>query len=174
MLHRLAYRARQFWNALPTTRKWIEPRAVVPPLTSAQLVLFQRMHPSEQAHAYRVFQRLQAEGHMEADLLVAALLHDAGKCLYPLAAWERAAVVFGKRLFPRSAQRWGEAAPRGLRRPFVVAARHPAWGADLAARAGASPLAVELIRRHQDRLGVEKDAPIERLLAALQAVDDES
>lgn len=174
MLRRLVYRARQFWNALPTTRKWIELGAVVPPLTSAQLVLFQRMHPSEQAHAYQVFQRLQAEGHTEADLLVAALLHDVGKCLYPLSVWDRAVVVLGKRLFPRAARRWGEAAPRGLRRPFVVAAQHPTWGADLAVQAGASPGAVELIRRHQDRLGVDKDAPIERLLAALQAADDES
>jgi hypothetical protein len=174
MLHRLAYRARQFWNALPFSQRRVEMRAVLPPLTSAQFTLFQRMQPSEQVHAYRMFRRLQAEGHTEADLLVAALLHDVGKCLYPLSVLDRVAVVLGKRLFPRLARRWGEGAPEGLRRPFVVAAQHPDWGADLAAQAGASSCAVELIRRHQDPLAVEKDAPVERLLAALQAVDDES
>ena len=46
---------------------------------------------------------------------------------------------------------------------------HPAWGADLAAAAGASTRACNLIRRHQD----PSDGS-DPLLAALQGVDEES
>ena len=75
----------------------------------------------------------------------------------------------GKRCLPRLAKRWGQGTARGLRRPFAVAACHPDWGAELAARAGASPRTCELIRRHQNAPGSQ-----DMLLSALQAADDES
>jgi hypothetical protein len=86
--------------------------------------------------------------------------------------WERVVIVLGKRLFPRTVRRWGEARPRGLCRPFVVAARHAEWGADLAARAGASSQTVRLIRRHQNPPDPHPGSRAERLLAALQQADD--
>jgi len=174
MLSRLAYRARQFWNALLSPQRRVETRAISPPLTSAQVILFRRMQPSEQVHAYQVFQHLKAVGHTDSDLLVAALLHDVGKILYPLSIFDRVVIVLGKRLFPRAAQRWSGGTPRGLRRPFVVAVNHAAWGADLAAQAGASSRTVELIRCHQDSPAPETGSRTERLLAALHAADDES
>ncbi len=174
MLSRLAYRARQFWNALLSPRRRVETRAIFPPLTSAQLILFRRMQPSEQVHAYQVFQHLKASGHSDSDLLVAALLHDVGKVLYPLSIFGRVVIALGKHLFPRSALRWGGGRPRGLRRPFVVAVNHAAWGADLAAQVGASSKTVELIRCHQDLPVPETGLRTGRLLAALQAADDES
>jgi predicted hydrolase (HD superfamily) len=52
--------------------------------------------------------------------------------------------------------------------------QHPAWGAELVAAAGGSPRAVELIRRHADPVRPPFAGETDRLLAALQAVDDSS
>jgi len=56
----------------------------------------------------------------------------------------------------------------------VTAAQHAAWGAALCAAAGADPLAVTLIRRHQDKLSSEAAAPEDEWLRRLQAADDEA
>lgn len=138
-------------------------------LASAQIALFRQMQPSEQWHAYSVKQRLTDESQDHPALLTAALLHDVGKILYPLSPIERAIIVLGQRIFPRQVSAWGKGEPRGFRRPFVVAERHAEWGAELAARAGAPELTINLIRRHQDFAA--KDDP---LLLALQAADDEN
>ncbi|HTX92200.1 MAG TPA: HD domain-containing protein [Anaerolineales bacterium] len=174
MSSRLAYRARQFWNALLSPGKRVTSEALLPYLPPIQLILFRRMQPSEQLHAFQVLKRLEADGQTDPDLLAAALLHDVGKILSPLSLFDRMAVVVGKRLFPAAARRWGDAAPRGPHRPFVVAARHAEWGAGLARQAGASRRTVELVRRHQDPPLPEPRSRTDRLLAALQAADDES
>lgn len=168
MFSRLAYRTRQFWNALPGSRKRVGTGSLLPHLPPSQIVLFRRMQTSEQAHAYQMFEQLKAAGQTDPDLLAAALLHDIGKVLVPLSLLDRVVVVLGKRLFRRRAKRWSEGTPSGFRRPFVVAAHHPDWGADLAGQAGASPRTVDLIRRHQDI--PTTDDP---LLTALQAADEE-
>jgi len=61
---------------------------------------------------------------------------------------------------------------RGWRRAFVVGEQHPAWGARLAAEAGASPCTVALIRLHQEPASTAVDAETIRLLSKLQAVDN--
>ncbi len=167
-LARLAYRSRQFWLALTARRGGPALAHIAPYLSPAQQTLFRRLQPAEQAHAFLVLQRLRQSGHQDPDLLTAALLHDVGKCLSPLSLFDRVWIVLGRRFLPRLARRWGEGEPRGLCRPFVVAARHADWGADLAAEAGVSARAVGLIRRHQDA-----DPGGDPLLAALQAADDE-
>jgi hypothetical protein len=169
MLSRLAYRTRQFWNALLGPRKRVQTEALLPHLSPSQIVLFRRMQPSEQAHAYQVLERLKAAGQTDPDLLAAALLHDVGKILIPLSLPERVVIVLGKRFFRRTTRRWSEGTPGRLRRPFVAAAHHPGWGADLAEQAGASSRTVDLIRRHQDIPCADNP-----LLAALQAADDEN
>jgi hypothetical protein len=169
---RLAYRTRQFWLTLFGPQKKIDLPVLSPYLTPVQIVLFKRMHPSEQAHAVRVLERLQVAGHREPELMSAALLHDVGKILSPLAVWERVVIVLGRRFFPDAARRWSQGTPRGLRHPFVVAERHPVWGADLAAQTGAPPRTVELIGRHQQPLSGPPGSPAERMLAALQSADD--
>jgi putative nucleotidyltransferase with HDIG domain len=174
MISRLAYRSRQFWNSLLAPSKSIPSEALLPHLTPAQLSLFQRMQPSEQAHAYQIFKRLKTDGQANQDLLAAALLHDVGKILHPLSILERVLIVLGRRLFPEAAQCWAARAPNGLRLPFVVAARHAEWGAELASQAGAASRTVELIRHHHDARELNPDSPTKRLLAALQAADDES
>ena len=172
MISRLAYRSRQFWNNLIASR--IPSETLLPHLTATQLSLFQRMQPSEQAHAYQIFKHLETDGQTDPDLLAAALLHDVGKILHPLSIIDRVMIVLGKRFFPGAAQRWASGPPRGLHRPFVVAAQHAGWGAELASQAGASARTVELVRHHHDVRQTNPDSPTKSLLAALQAADDES
>jgi hypothetical protein len=166
-ISRLAYRSRQFWNALTGTRSSVETEVLLPHLSPAQIVLFRRMQKSEQVHACRMLEHLIAGGHTDPDLLSAALLHDVGKILYPPTLFERVIVVLGKHIFGKSAARWQEGKPTGPRRPFVVAAQHPAWGADLSSQAGASPRTVQLIRRHHDPFSTD-----DPLLVALQEADN--
>lgn len=174
-LSRVTYRVRQFYLALRTAadpQDLVQARSI---LTPAQMVLFTRMQSSEQAHAISVYRQLVGQGETSPDLLAAALLHDAGKSLSPLRLWERVMIVLARAIFPAQSRRWG-ALPaegrKGWRRAFIVAQQHPAWGAALAAEAGASPQTVTLIRQHQEPASAAADADIERLLSKLQAVDD--
>lgn len=172
---RLCYRARQFWLALsthPTPAELDQARAV---LSVEQLVLFSRMQPGEQAHALHMLSALQAQGETDVDLLVAALLHDVGKQRCPLRVWERVAVVLMQAASPLLAQRWGELAVdscRGWRKPFIVAAQHSVWGAELALQAGVTVLAAALIRRHQTPAPADSNQREDTLLRKLQAVDE--
>ena len=61
--------------------------------------------------------------------------------------------------------------PTGWTRGLIIAEKHPAWGAQLAHRAGASPTAVRLIRRHQDPYPLSDEKREDRLLAILQRAD---
>jgi hypothetical protein len=132
------------------------------------------MQPSEQAHALMVMRRLQAAGQIDPDLLTAALLHDVGKSLAPLSVWDRVGIVLFKRFHPVADKEAKRPGGRGVRRALRVAAWHPAWGAELAAEAGAGPLTIELIRRHQDAFTPRPDFPVDELLRALQSADDEN
>jgi hypothetical protein len=169
MFSRLVHRTRQFWNALPGHPRRVESEALFLHLIPDQVVLFRRMRPSEQAHAWQVFERLKAAGQNNPDLLTAALLHDIGKILVPLSLPERVIIVVGKHFFQQRAMRWSEGAPNRFRRLFIVAEHHPEWGADLAGQAGAASRSVDLIRHHQDPPAVD-----DPLLAVLQAADDEN
>ena len=183
---RALYRVQQFvetFVARPTPEGLSLARQI---LTPQQMMIFNRLQASEQAHAIRVLQRVeeicQTQGfETPADLRVAALLHDVGKARVPLRVWERVMIVLGKAILPERAARWGtqssNGSPRGVARPFVVAAHHPAWGADFAAEQGTTPRAVSLIRRHQDQipaLDSQDQTEEDYLLAILQAVDDKS
>jgi putative nucleotidyltransferase with HDIG domain len=170
----LLYRTRQFWfalTAIPAEDDLVQAGRVLSP---ALMALFRRMQPSEQAHSLAIFRRLREEGETNQDLWVAALLHDVGKSCHPLRLWERVLIVIGNWLLPGPARRWGQGRPAGWRRAFVIAARHPEWGARMAAEAGASPLAVELIRRHHEKTTLNT-APYQfvHLLKRLQFLDNE-
>jgi hypothetical protein len=133
--------------------------------------LFRQMRLSEQNHCLRVMHTLRAQGCNHPDLLVAALLHDVGKTRYPLTLFGRTLPVLVKAVAPRLARRLSQGEPCGLRRPFVVVERHPQWGAEMLAEAGASPLAVTLTRRHQEHLSHPPQSEEDRLLLLLQAAD---
>ena len=171
-LSRVLYRTRQFWGAL-----WARPRPeqldmARQHLTPAQFELFQQMQPSEMSHALTMVEGLVAQGNDDPDLLVAALLHDIGKARHPLRIWERVLIVLGQKVFPQRSARWGLGEPRGWRRPFVIAAQHPAWGAEMAAGVAVSPLVLEMIRCHQDEAPDYFGEEESDLFARLQAVDN--
>ena len=181
---RFLYRTRQFWQALGAPLPAEDLALARRLLSPAQLALFCRLQPAEQAHSLRVARDLLAQGEEHPDLLAAALLHDVGKSRFPLNLGERVLIVLVKAICPRCLLRWGAPDPAekspgasgqfGWRRPFVVAVAHPEWGAQLAGEAGASPLAVALIRRHQDALPAADRTLEDRLLRSLQAVDDQN
>jgi hypothetical protein len=173
-----AYRFRQGMRALAA---WLHPAddtLAAQHLSPALFALYRRMRRSERQHSLRVLQKLLAAGHTDPDLLAAALLHDVGKTRAPFFLPEKVLVVLVKAAAPRCYQRWGSGSADGWRRPFAVSVQHPAWGADMVAEAGGSPLTVTLVRRHADDPDGDPDAgavcptEIDRLLRALQAADD--
>lgn len=171
---RLVYRTRQFWRALHAKPGKEELALIQQALSPPLLVLFLRMQASEQAHSFRVFHRLLQQGEKHPDLLAAALLHDVGKSLHPLRLWERVMIVLGKHFFPEQANLWGQGGPSGLQRAFVVSNQHPRWGAEMAKQAGASPVTVRLIERHQDPAPPKPANLEDQLLFQLQLSDNES
>ncbi len=160
-----AWQAAAALRAKPDPQELAAAREVLPP---ALWGVFRALPPNEQAHGLRVWQGVGGPS-APRQVQLAALLHDAGKALYRLALWERVAAVLGQALWPRWAARLAQGEPRGLRRPFVVAAHHPAWGAALAQAAGAPPETVRLIAQHQTL-----SPPADPWLRRLQEADDQA
>ena len=111
-------------------------------LTPEELALFDAMHVSDRRHGLDVVASLEAEGRPDHDLLVAGLLHDAGKGdlgLVPRVIYSLSTAYGG---WVVSATAWlpGMRAAQGRLRS------HAETSAELAARAGCSARTVELIR----------------------------
>lgn len=131
---------------------------------------FARLSRAEQAHAVATLRTLLRQGHADPDLLAAALVHDLGKSRAPLRLLERVLIVLAQSFLPRQAAGWGQGEARGWRRPFVVAARHAAWGEALVLEAGGSARLAEIVRRHHEPLPAAS-TPVDLLLQALKAAD---
>lgn len=174
---RMRYRVAQFVSWLrPQNRqgeqadisRWLSPQAVA---------LFQQMVGRDQRHSLDVLRRVQQTAPDQPDLLAAALLHDVAKTAQPgrrIRMHHRALVVLLEALRPGWVQQIARDEPTSWRYPFYLHRHHPEQGARLAQAAGCSPLTVELIRRHQDKLDRQPHNETERLLALLQAADDAS
>jgi hypothetical protein len=175
---RILYRSRQFWRAISTGPSQGDIDLVSSLLSDPQIELFQRMQPGEQTHSIQVLNELRDRGEENPDLLTAALLHDSGKTRTPLRVWERVLIVIARAVCENCVHKWGSSSKvdlknkPGWRRAFIVAEQHPAWGAELAAGCGTSPLAVSLIARHQEQINPEATGEEDVLLRKLQAVDD--
>jgi putative nucleotidyltransferase with HDIG domain len=169
-----AYRAAQLWLAMAGTRDEIGLQHARALLTPREFDLFDQLQPSEQAHALNILSQLEQTGQQDSILLRAALLHDIGKARHRLTLWGRVLIVLGGRFLPGSAAQWGTGEPRGWKRPFVIAAQHPAWGAQMAAQAGSLPEIIELIRSHQDANAPEMGSTNIARLRTLQALDDQN
>ena len=114
-------------------------------LTPARLELFDRMHVADRRHGLDVVATLRAEGADDPDLLVAGLLHDAGKG--DTGVWPRVAYSLGQ-AYGTWIWRVAGVVP-GFAEPMARLRDHAELSAILAAQAGCSPRTVELIR-HQD------------------------
>jgi hypothetical protein len=114
-------------------------------LDPSQLALFDSMHVADRRHGLDVVATLRAEGVTETDVLVAGLLHDAGK--------DQTGV--GPRVVYSLGQAYGSGIWRlagivpGVRGDLERLRDHAETSATLAAAAGCSARTVELIR-HQD------------------------
>lgn len=176
----MVYRLRQFWRTITAKTDPLELEQALALLTPAQAELFSSLQPGEQDHALVMVHKLVDQGESQPDLLVAALLHDVGKLRYKLNPLERAMVVLVRRLSSDTARRWGSLPPGGWeslphwRKPFVVAEQHEVWGAELAHKAGVSPMAENLIRRHHQPPAQGTGGIENALQYKLWAVDNES
>ena len=114
-------------------------------LTPTQLALFDAMHVADRRHGLDVVATLRGEGQLDEELLLAGLLHDAGKGDTGL--WPRVAYSLGQE-YGTWIWRLAGAMP-GLRGALTRLQDHAEASARLAAAAGCSPRTVELIR-YQD------------------------
>lgn len=171
---RIAYRLGQFWQLVHPSplspEAWREIESVLSP---AEMALFRRFGDADRRHGYRVMRALQETGEDESALLVAALLHDIGKTGVPVRHWERVMGTVGERFFAGRVKALGSGAAQGWRRSFAIRVQHAEWGAAMAEEAGCTPLAVDLIRRHQDKELDRLDPGFVRLLRRLQWADDQ-
>lgn len=169
------YRLWQFWQivtAVPLESAARDEVAAV--LSARELALFDRFALNDQWHSYRVMKMLQAAGHEQKPLLVAALLHDVGKTQVVLNIWERSLIVLASIFLPRQTAVWGQGEAVGWKRPFVVKMQHPAWSAEMATVAGSHPQAVRLMQRHQDKIPPDDTSEEAQLLRLLQWADDQN
>jgi len=143
-------------------------------LSSPEYALFTRMSRAERQHHLRVLHDLLEAGHTHPALLKAALLHDVGKTRFRFMLPQKVLVVLVKFFAPQHFTTWGASKPTGWKLPFVVSAQHPAWGAEMCAAIRMEPLAVDLIRRHQDPVTPPPTSEADGLLLLLQAADDRS
>ena len=140
-----AGRVRQFRAHLRASVAPGERSALEPWLSTTQLALFDGMHVADRRHGLDVVASLRAEGVTEPDLLIAGLLHDAGKG--QTGVWPRVAYVLGQR-YGSWIWRVSAVLP-GLRPALGQLHTHAETSAALAAGAGCSPRTVDLIL-HQD------------------------
>jgi hypothetical protein len=125
-------------------------------LSEPQLRLFDGMHVADRRHGLDVVATLRAEGVTDPDVLLAGLLHDAGKG--QTGVWPRVAYSLGQAY---GARVWRVAGVvPGYRAGLERLRDHAETSAALTAAAGCSPRTVELIR-HQD---APIDLPAGRLL----------
>ncbi len=140
-----ASRARQFRAHLRARVRPEERAALVPWTSPEQMDLFDSMHVADRRHGLDVVTSLRAERVTDPDLLIAGLLHDAGKG--DTGVWARVAYTLGDRY---GAWIWRVA---GMIPGYQVALErlrtHAESSATLAAGAGCSVRTVELIR-HQE------------------------
>jgi hypothetical protein len=116
-------------------------------LSEAQLALFDSMHRADQRHGLDVAAKLRAQGHVDPELLLAALLHDCSKGpgvrLPHRVAWS---------LGERYGERVTESFVRlpGFSAAFERLRGHAGDSAILALEAGCSERTAELIRHQAD------------------------
>ena len=157
-----ASRTRQFRAHLRANVTPGERAGLVAWIAPAQLDLCDTMHVADRRHGLDVVASLRAEGVTEPDLLVAGLLHDAGKG--DTGVWPRVAYTLATRY---GAWITGVASVLPGFGPALERLRtHAETSAAMAAAAGCLPQTVELIRN--------QDAPLDPEYGELLRLADEA
>jgi len=131
-------------------------------LTEPQTALFDAMHVADRRHGLDVVATLRGDGVGEPDVLVAGLLHDAGKG--STGVGPRVAYSLGQR-YGRGVWRVAGILP-GWRVALWRLETHAETSAELAAAAGCSPRTVALIR--------DQDAPRDAEFGELLRLADDA
>jgi len=164
------YRVRQLLRAIAAQvteeeqgllRRYLPPPAVQ---------VFHTLPGQDQRHSLDVFRALLRDGESDPDLLVAALMHDAGKTGAGLTVFHRTAIVLLAAAHPTWLRRLADSRLLGRRNPFWRHLHHAQVGAELMQAAGCSEATVWLIRHHHDPEPAA-DGRRRALLAALQRED---
>ena len=132
-------------------------------LTDRQLDLFDGMHIADRRHGLDVVATLRAQGMDDPEVLLAGLLHDAGKG--STGVWPRVAYALGQ-AYGRWVWSVSAATMPGFRAALARLHAHAETSAVLAAEAGCSPRTVELIRN--------QDAPLDPDAGRLLKLADEA
>ena len=119
-----------------------ERDAVAAWLSPAQLALFDGMHIADRRHGLDVVAALRALGETEPEVLLAGLLHDAGKGDTGMVPRILHALGQARIFWPALALGWWP----GMRAAQVRLRDHAETSAQLAESVGCSPRTVELIR----------------------------
>ena len=130
--------------------------------TTAQLAVFDDMHVADRRHGLDVAASLRVEGVTEPDLLLAGLLHDAGKG--DTGVWPRVAYTLGQR-YGRWIWRVAAVLP-GFGPALERLRTHAETSAAMAAAAGCSARTVALIR--------DQDAPTDPEFGELLRLADDA
>ena len=157
-----ASRTRQFRAHLRANVTPGERAGLVAWIAPAQLDLFDAMHVADRRHGLDVVASLRAEDVTQLDLLVAGLLHDAGKGY--TGVWPRVAYTLGNR-YGSWITSVASVIP-GFGPALDRLRTHAETSAALAAAAGCSPRTVELIRN--------QDAPLDPEFGELLRLADEA
>jgi hypothetical protein len=139
------YRVRQLIRAVGEQRATLDPALVDRYLTEAARQAFWQMSPRDRTHSLRTAEAILNAGGYDDDLVVAALLHDAGKGEQRL--WHRVAYVALAALSPvllHRLARPGTGWPGALARSLA----HAQAGADLARACGYADTVCALIAGH--------------------------
>lgn len=134
-------------------------------LGTGLMPLFESMSPRDRRHCFDVYQALLAQRGGDANLLTAALLHDAGKggmAGDDVRLWHRVTYVILSAGAPWLLRRLADGGRGGL----ASLHQHPERGAALAETLGAPADVIELVRRHEERTGGDER------LRLLRAADD--
>ena len=144
----LARHTRRFFRGLRGSLSPAEARAVRELLGPAELRLFASLQGRERRHALDVLTWLRANASPSDELLVAALLHNAGKGA--LHAHERILHVLLLQFAPRTHARLADGGRGRLGCALAALRDHPERGAARLAAIGCSPRVCELVRGHHD------------------------
>lgn len=160
---RPAYRVRQFGSHLLARVAPDERATAHAALPPAAATVFDQMPVADQRHALDVVARLRQAGETDADLLAAALLHDAGKG-NRVRLWHRVTVVLVGTVAPARLDALGSSDPSSWRYGFHVQRHHERLSAEAATAAGCGPRVAALIAG-------TSEGPDAQLAAALEAAD---